>query len=85
MSTPIQVSTNDPIYPPRCGPYANASSVAETSTVHPLSTPMISNLGVMRFGEKENQFLEKLLENLKRKRRRDTHIFWNRRSSKLRY
>ncbi|KAK4724011.1 hypothetical protein R3W88_026790 [Solanum pinnatisectum] len=43
MSPSIQVSTNDPIYPPGFGPYANTSNVAETSTVHPLSTPMMSN------------------------------------------
>ncbi|XP_049394536.1 uncharacterized protein LOC125858774 [Solanum stenotomum] len=39
----IQVSTNDPIYPLGFGPYTNASNVAETFTVRPLNTPMMSN------------------------------------------
>ncbi|KAH0646385.1 hypothetical protein KY285_034320 [Solanum tuberosum] len=43
MSPPIQVSVSDPIYPPEFGPYANASNVAGTSTVRPLSRPMTSN------------------------------------------
>ncbi|KAH0663886.1 hypothetical protein KY285_028809 [Solanum tuberosum] len=43
MPPSIQVSTNDPIYPPRFGPYANISNVAGTSTVRLLSTPMMSN------------------------------------------
>ena len=43
MSPPVQVSISDPIYPLEFGPYANASNVARTSTVHPLSTPMTSN------------------------------------------
>ncbi|KAK4724093.1 hypothetical protein R3W88_026872 [Solanum pinnatisectum] len=43
MSPPIQVSTNDPIFPPGFGPFANTSNVARTSTVHPLNTPMMSN------------------------------------------
>ncbi|KAH0637927.1 hypothetical protein KY289_037842 [Solanum tuberosum] len=43
MPSFIQVSTNDPIYPPGFGPYANTSNVAGTSTVRPLSTPMMNN------------------------------------------
>ncbi|KAK4734006.1 hypothetical protein R3W88_008267 [Solanum pinnatisectum] len=43
MSPPIEVSTNDPIYPLGLGPYANTSNVAETSTVRPLSKPIMSN------------------------------------------
>ncbi|KAH0692940.1 hypothetical protein KY285_020037 [Solanum tuberosum] len=43
MSPHVQVLISDPIYPPRFGPYANASNVAGTSTVCPLSTPMTSN------------------------------------------
>ncbi|XP_049399803.1 uncharacterized protein LOC125863871 [Solanum stenotomum] len=43
MSPPIQVSTNDPIHPPRFGPYANASNVARTSMVRPWSAPMMNN------------------------------------------
>ncbi|KAH0725232.1 hypothetical protein KY284_001097 [Solanum tuberosum] len=43
MSPPIQVSTNDPIYPPGFGPYANTFNVAGTSMVRPLITPMTSN------------------------------------------
>ncbi|KAH0724735.1 hypothetical protein KY284_000600 [Solanum tuberosum] len=43
ISPSIQVSTNDPIYPPGFDPYANISNVAGTSTVRPLSTPMMSN------------------------------------------
>ncbi|KAG5595131.1 hypothetical protein H5410_036363 [Solanum commersonii] len=42
MSPPIQVSTNDPIYPPSFGPYANTSKVAGTSTVRPLITTMMN-------------------------------------------
>ncbi|KAH0694036.1 hypothetical protein KY285_021133 [Solanum tuberosum] len=40
---PIQVSIGDPIYPPGFGPYANTSNVVGTSTVRPLSTPLMSN------------------------------------------
>ena len=43
ISHPIQVSTNDLIYPPRFGPYANTSNVVGTSMVRPLNTLMISN------------------------------------------
>ncbi|XP_049369180.1 uncharacterized protein LOC125834052 [Solanum verrucosum] len=43
MSPHVQVSMSDPIYPLGFGPYANASNVAGTSTVRPLSTPMTSN------------------------------------------
>ncbi|KAH0728087.1 hypothetical protein KY284_003952 [Solanum tuberosum] len=43
MSPPVQVSISDLIYPPGFGPYANASNVAETFMVRPLSTPMTSN------------------------------------------
>ncbi|KAH0776693.1 hypothetical protein KY290_008104 [Solanum tuberosum] len=43
MTAPVQVSISDPIYPPGFGHYANASNVVGTSTVHPLSTPMMSN------------------------------------------
>ena len=43
MSPPIQVSTNDPIYPPGFGPYANIYNVAGTSMVRPSNTPVISN------------------------------------------
>ncbi|KAG5610680.1 hypothetical protein H5410_021961 [Solanum commersonii] len=42
MPPHIQVSINDPIYPPGFGPYANTSNVAGTFTVRPLSTPMMS-------------------------------------------
>ncbi|KAG5629958.1 hypothetical protein H5410_001675 [Solanum commersonii] len=42
ISPPVQVLISDPIYPPGFGPYANASNVAETSMVRPLSTPMTS-------------------------------------------
>ena len=48
MPPSIQVSTNDHIYPPGFGPYANISNVAGTSTVRPLSTPMMSNPLFMR-------------------------------------
>ncbi|KAH0784165.1 hypothetical protein KY290_003763 [Solanum tuberosum] len=43
MSPPIQVSTNDPIYPPGFGPFINTSNIAGTSTVRPLNTPMMSS------------------------------------------
>ncbi|XP_049360372.1 uncharacterized protein LOC125825068 [Solanum verrucosum] len=43
MSPPVHVSISDPIYPPRFDPYANASNVAGTFMVRPLSTPMTSN------------------------------------------
>ncbi|KAG5586267.1 hypothetical protein H5410_046701 [Solanum commersonii] len=42
MPPPVQVSISDPIYLPGFGPYANTSNVAETSTMHPLSTPMMN-------------------------------------------
>ncbi|KAH0689562.1 hypothetical protein KY289_016920 [Solanum tuberosum] len=48
MPPSIQVSTNDPIYPPGFAPYANTSNVAGTSTMCPLSTPMMSNPLFMR-------------------------------------
>ncbi|KAK6791570.1 hypothetical protein RDI58_010651 [Solanum bulbocastanum] len=43
MSPPIQVSTNDPIYPAEFGPYANTSNIAGTSMARPLSMPMMNN------------------------------------------
>ncbi|KAG5590508.1 hypothetical protein H5410_041022 [Solanum commersonii] len=43
MTPSIQVSTNDPIYPPGFGPYTNTSNVAGTSTVRPLSALIMSN------------------------------------------
>ncbi|KAK4737406.1 hypothetical protein R3W88_001103 [Solanum pinnatisectum] len=41
MSPPIQVLTNDPIYPPGFGPYAHTSNVAGTST--PTMVPKSNN------------------------------------------
>lgn len=43
MPPTIQVLTNDPIYPPRFRPYADASNVVGTSTVRTLCKPMTSN------------------------------------------
>ncbi|KAK4707052.1 hypothetical protein R3W88_033391 [Solanum pinnatisectum] len=42
MPPPIQVSTNDPIYPPGFDPYANTSNVDGTSMARPFSTPMMN-------------------------------------------
>ncbi|KAG5611151.1 hypothetical protein H5410_022432, partial [Solanum commersonii] len=42
MSPPVQVSISDSIYPPEFDPYANTSNIARTSTVRPLSTPMMT-------------------------------------------
>ncbi|KAH0706001.1 hypothetical protein KY289_011077 [Solanum tuberosum] len=41
MSSPIQVSTSDPIYPPAFGQYANTSNAAGTSRIRTLSTPVM--------------------------------------------
>ncbi|KAK6776077.1 hypothetical protein RDI58_027078 [Solanum bulbocastanum] len=43
MSPPIQVSTSNPVYPPGFCPYANTCNAAGTSTVCPLSMPVMSN------------------------------------------
>ncbi|KAK6777585.1 hypothetical protein RDI58_024303 [Solanum bulbocastanum] len=43
MPSYVQISISYTIYPHGFGPYANTSNVVGTSTVHLLSTPMMSN------------------------------------------
>ncbi|KAK4708797.1 hypothetical protein R3W88_029722 [Solanum pinnatisectum] len=43
MSLPIHALTSDPIYPPKFSPYTNTSNAIGTSTMHPFSTPIMSN------------------------------------------
>ncbi|KAG5571189.1 hypothetical protein H5410_060955 [Solanum commersonii] len=43
MPFPIQVSTSDPFYPSKFGPYVNTSNTIGTSSVHLLNPPMMNN------------------------------------------